>query len=262
MLLLPKANLTGALHGGEIQRELAFRPASISNAKSIDGKQTEYRIEGVRGLILVVTPEGTGTYFFRYVIQQGKKRKFRSIKIGRRDAEVANRCERRCRQNYRLDVGGGADPVAAGQAKKTAVTFEELFEERLKKDDARAKATLENYRIALNAEYGGSSILDDLGDLPADQITADQIATVLERIEEHSKSAAHKARSALGSTYRWGLSRRKVKINPVKGLGFTHQSKPRNRVLTDDELSKLWNGINSEPGLSWQMRTILRLCCA
>ena len=243
---------------GKSQRELPFRPASISNAKSIDAKQTEYRIEGVRGLILVVTPEGTGTYFFRYVIQQGKKRKFRSIKIGRRD-EKSLTDARDDADKHRLDVGGGADPVAAGQTKKTAVTFEELFEERLKKDDARAKATLENYRIALNAEYGGSSILDDLGDLPADQITADQIATVLERIEEHSKSAAHKARSALGSTYRWGLSRRRVKINPVKGLGFTHQSKPRNRVLTDDELGTLWDGIKSEPGLSWQMRIILKL---
>ena len=244
---------------GKSQRELPFKPASISKATALDGKQTEYRIDGVRGLILVVTPEGTGTYFFRYTITQGKKRKFRTEKIGRRDA-VSLMDARTRAEELRLAVGGGADPVAEGDAKRTAITFGALFEERLKKDDARAKATLENYRIALNAEYGNSSILDDLGDLPADQITADQIATVLERIEEHSKSAAHKARSALGSTYRWGLSRRKVKFNPVKGLGFTHQSKPRNRVLSDDELGKLWKGISSEAGLSEQMRTILRLC--
>ena len=244
---------------GKSQRELAFKPASISKAHSIDAKQTEYRIDGVRGLILVVTPEGTGTYFFRYTITKGTKRKFRSEKIGRRDA-VSLMDARTRAEELRLAVGGGADPVAEGDAKRTAITFRALFEERLKKDDARAKATLENYRIALNAEYGNSSILNELGDLPADAITADQIATVLERIEDHSKSAAHKARSALGSTYRWGLSRRKVKANPVKGLGFTHQSKPRNRVLGDDELGKLWKGIGSEPGLSGQMRTILQLC--
>lgn len=238
---------------------LAFKPASISKAQPINKKQTEYRIEGERGLVLVVTPEGTGTYFFRYVIRQGKKRKFRSEKIGRRDA-VSLLDARKKADELRTAVGGGADPVAEGDAKKTATTFKELFEDRLKKDDARAKATLENYRIALNAKYGGKSIIGEIGELPADQITADQIATILERIEEGSKSAAHKARSAIGSTYRWGLSRRKVKVNPVKGLGYTHQSKPRNRVLSDDELGKLWKGISSEPGLSDQMRIILRLC--
>ena len=243
---------------GKSSRVLPFKPASIAKAQAVDGKQTEHRIEGVRGLILVVTPQGTGTYFFRYVVQQGKKRKFRSENLGRRDA-ISLTDARDKADELRLAVGGGADPVAEGQAKKTATTLRELFEERVRKDEARAKATLENYRIALNAKYGGSSILDELGDLPADEVTADQIATILERIVDLSKSAAHKARSALGSTYRWGLSRRKVRVNPVKGLGYTHQSKPRNRVLTDDELAKLWTGIDTEPGLSWQMQNILKL---
>ncbi len=235
-------------------RVLAFKSASITKAAPIDGKQTEYRIDGERGLVLVVTPQGTGTYFFRYVIQQGKKRKFRSENIGRRDA-VSLTDARDKAAELRLAVGGGADPVADSQSKRTAVSLRGLFEERLAKDSARAKSTLENYRIALEAD-----VFAELGDLPADQISADQIATVLERIEERSKSAAHKARSAIGSTYRWGVSRRKVKNNPAKGLGFTHQSKPRSRILSDDELAKLWNGIGTEPGLSWQMRHILKLC--
>ena len=234
-------------------RVLPFKPASITKARSIDGKQTEYRIDGMRGLVLVVTPEGTGTFFFRYVIPQGKNRKFRSEKIGRRDAVSLTDARDRA-DELRRAVGGGADPVADSQAKRVAVSFRELFEERLAKDSARAKSTLENYRIALEAD-----VFEELGDLPADQITADQIATVLERIEERSKSAAHKARSAIGSTYRWGVSRRKVKTNPTKGLGFTHQSKPRARILSDDELVKLWNGIGTEDGLSWQMRLILKL---
>jgi integrase len=234
-------------------RVLPFKPASITKAPPIEGKQTEYRIDGVRGLVLVVTPEGTGTFFFRYVIPQGKKRKFRSEKIGRRDAVSLTDARDRA-DELRRAVGGGADPASETQAKRTAVSFRELFEERLAKDSARAKSTLENYRIALEAD-----VFDELGDLPADQISADQIATVLGRVEERSKSAAHKARSAIGSTYRWGVSRRKVKTNPAKGLGFTHQSKPRSRILSDDELARLWNAIGTEAGLSWQMRHILKL---
>ena len=77
-----------------------------------------------------------------------------------------------------------------------------------------------------------------IGDLPAGEITGEQIARVLESIEARSKHAAHKARSAIGSTYRWAVKRRKVKTNPTIGLGFTVQSKPRNRVLSDDELTE------------------------
>ena len=61
-----------------------------------------------------------------------------------------------------------------------------------------------------------------LGDIPAADITAEQIVGVLAPIEDRSKSLAHRARSALGSTYRFGLKRRLVKANPTAGLGFIH----------------------------------------
>ena len=50
-----------------------------------------------------------------------------------------------------------------------------------------------------------------------------------------------------------------MRINPTNGLGFTHRSKPRNRVLSDAELGKLWNGISGAPGISDEMRIVLKL---
>lgn len=231
----------------------------VRDAVAINGKQTEYRIEGARGLVLLVTADGVGTFYLRYTLSRGKKRLWRSIKLKRRDetslAEIIKEADQQ-----RAAVGKGDDPVARKQAARRGTTFKALFEDREKKDDERAKATLENYRVALNAKYGGKSIMDELGDMPADQITADEIADILERIEASSKSAAHKARSALGSTFRWGLKRRKVRNNPVAGLGFTHRSKPRERRWEAHELASLWNGIATEQGLSGQMRTLLKLC--
>ena len=224
---------------GKSKRELPFKGQSVMKAGPIDGKQTEYRIDGVRGLVLVVMPEGTGTYFFRYTVGQGKARKFRSEKIGRRD-EVSIQAARDKADELRLAVGGGADPVAESDARKGAITFRELFEDREAKDADRATRTLKDYRMSLEAD-----VFPVLGNLPATEITPEQIASVLEVVEARSKHAAHKARSAIGSTYRWALRRRKVRINPTAGLGFTHRSKPRNRVLSDAELGKLWNGIGT-----------------
>jgi integrase len=55
------------------------------------------------------------------------------------------------------------------------------------------------------------------------------------------------------------VKRRKVRSNPTIGLGFTIQSKPRNRVLNDRELRTLWDAVDNGPGLSDAMRLILKL---
>ena len=104
-------------HAGKSKRVLPFNSQSIDAAGPIDGKQTEYRIEGERGLVLVVTPEGTGTYFFRYTIGHGKARKFRSEKIGRRDETTLHDARDKAGE-LRLAVGRGADPVAEGDARR------------------------------------------------------------------------------------------------------------------------------------------------
>ena len=131
----------------------------------------------------------------------------------------------------------------------------QLFDERVAKDSRRAERTLADYKLAL-----GADVFPELGDVPANEIDADQIVAVLERIEARSKHAAHKARSALGSTYRWALQRRKVKRNPVAGLGFNHVSAPRKIKLSEKELARLWKAIDSpEFGATEPMRIILKV---
>jgi len=89
--------------------------------------------------------------------------------------------------------------------------------------------------------------------------TGDQIADVLERIERRSRHSAHRARCAIGSTYRWALRRSKLRRNPVVGLVFTVRPIPRERVLSDDEWQKLWQGIDTGSGMAEPMRIILKL---
>jgi integrase len=238
---------------GKSKRVLPFNSQAVHKAAPLDGKQTEYRIDGERGLVLVVTPEGTGSYFFRYTVGHGKARKFRSEKIGRRDDTTLHRARERAGE-LRQAVGRGSDPVAEGDVRRGAITLRELFEDRFAKDTTKAKLTLNNYRLALEVD-----VFPALGHLPANEITGEQIARVLEDVEKRTKHAAHRARSAIGSTYRWGMKRRKVRINPTLGLGFTFQAKPRNRVFQDGELKKLWHALDIGPGLTEPMRIILKL---
>ena len=201
-----------------------------------------------------------GSYYFRYTVGHGTACRFRTEKIGRRD-QVKLHDAREEAGELRLAVGWGVEPIAEGEAKRTAITFDELFADRLERDDTKAGRTLEDYKRALEADQVLTTPKKpgSLGPPPASEITADQIAKILEDIEARSKHAAHKVRSAIGSTYRWAMKRRKVRQNPTLGLGFTVQSKPRNRVLRAMELSILWQPIDTGPSLSEPMRIILKL---
>ena len=253
---------------GKAKRLLPFNDQAVSKvARTKVDRQTEWKIAGAPGLSLVVKPSGIATFFVRYQVGKGTDRTLRRQAIGRakddeQHARITLHDARTKALAFTSDVALGGDPIAKAQsdeaeakARKNALTFRQLFEERVSKDDKRSERTMGDYRAVLEAD-----VFDELGDLPAHEITADQIATVLEKIEDRSKHAAHKARSAIGSTFRWALSRRKVKANPAKGLGFTHQSKPRNRVLTDDELSKLWRGLDDDDlTVTEPIRLILKL---
>jgi integrase len=226
-------------------------------AKPVGGKQTEYRVEGVRGLVLLVAKSGLATWLFKYSVATDQGRKFRTVNIGRRsDVSLADAKAEAGRLFSLVDHGQDPAQQAKGEAKARAeaLTFRELWDERLRLDDRCAASTLKNYRTALELD-----VFPTLGDLPACEITGTQIAHVLSVVEERSKLTAHKCRSAIGGTYRWALRRRLVNFNPTVGLGYTHRSPPRTRILSSEELSKLWQGIDTAKYVSPAMRCVLKL---
>jgi len=49
------------------------------------GVAREFRIDGVRGLVLLALPSGTATWYLHYDVAVGRKRRRRKLKIGRLD---------------------------------------------------------------------------------------------------------------------------------------------------------------------------------
>ncbi len=236
---------------------LPFNTLAITAAAPRGGKPTEYKIDGVQGLALRVEPTGVGTFYVRYTVGKGAARKFRRDKIGRRDFKVLPLAEvRKQALAIMSNVANGEDPVQDAAVAEKAMTLKALFDERLAKDQERSGGTLANYKRVLANE-----VFPTLGHLPANAITPDQIADVLEIVEVRSKNVAHVARSALGSTYRWAVRRRAggVRVNPTAGLGFIVRAPIRERRFDDKELAKLWAAIGTTPSLSEPVRIILKL---
>jgi integrase len=218
-----------------VPSEIAFNAKVAKSIGPRDGKITEYRFPDVPGLVLVVQPSGAGAYFVRYQIGKGRKnRRQPRIKIGSRDVVDLAEARAKSIEIMKSVIIDKADPASDERARATNMTFRQLFDERELKHTERAAVTLKNYRDILELD-----VFPEIGNLAAAEITADQIARCLDVIEARSKSAAHKARSAIGSTYRWGLKRRLVRINPTVGLGFAYKSPARDLELSASEMATL-----------------------
>ena len=219
-------------------------------------KQTDYLINDVLGLTLTCYPSGRASFAVRYSV--GGKRHRESLGPW----GLVTLADARARA---LAVAAGAaagTDVLAVEAKEAGrVTLAQLLEERFSKDGRLAPSTLVGFRRVL-----ARHVLPALGSKIAADITPDEFADVLAKIEDRrtiqgnlALHDTHTARSALSGTYRWGQRKRLVKINPIAGLGFTHQGNRRERVLSDAEMIKLWNAIGETTTLTEPMRNIIRL---
>lgn len=259
----------GATMDSATSKVLKFNAQTVAAASSVGGKQTEWRIEQprpkkypkdqpfalIRGLVLVVQPSGSGAYYAYYKARVGKTSKLRKYRIGSRDITSLETAHDRVTEIMQL-VEAGRDPVAEGVARRTALTFRELCDERFKKDHETADSTKNDYRMCLERD-----VYPAIGDKPATEVTAEMVVDILDKIEgRDAVTKADKTKAAIGSMFKFGRKRGLVKHDPTQGLGNRATATPRDRVLSDGEIKKLWLGIESGAGsLSARVRLILKL---
>jgi integrase len=75
-------------------------------------------------------------------------------------------------------------------------------------------------------------------------VTRNDVATGLEAIEERGATAAVKARETLSAMFKWAIGRGLCENNPVTGT-IRPKTRSRERVLSKDELARLWHNLDS-----------------
>ena len=196
---------------GKAENMLPFNSQAVKKAGAKNGARTEWRIEGVRGLVLFCQPSGIATWFFFYTVRIGALRKLRKVQIGGRDAVTLAEARAAAEEMLRVTEKGG-DPVADMKAKRDAITFRKLAETFLAKSATLAAGTRRHYEACLERDA-----YPVIGDVPAAEVTADHIISVCRRIEEpkdakrrSSTTLADRTKTAIGGVYRWALRERRV----------------------------------------------------
>ena len=225
-------------------------------------RQVEWKVEGTPGLRLVLMKSGEASYHLRFMAGEGVRRKQHRKSIGRANG-AASIGLAKARSIALALAKDGPSALGIDQSSGTMqITLADLFEQfedwnkRPNNGDAISPRTLADYKEQLNRD-----VFRSLGKVPIDQISKRDIVTLLTKIEIRTPNAAHKARAALGSLYKWAAKRDIVADNFMLGMGFTHRNKPRERVPTVEELKALWATLGSEAFTATpSMKLVLKLC--
>jgi integrase len=159
--------------------------------------------------------------------------------IGRHGALTPDTARAKAKQLLGV-VAGGTDPFAQALAGEG---FPAVVDRYLERKRAALKPTtfIETERYLRNH-------CAPLHRLRLDQIDRRKVAALLGDIETASGPASrNRARSALSALFSWCISEGLLDLNPVAGTAKATENGSRERVLSQDELRKLWRSLVDDP---------------
>ena len=206
--------------------------------------QTEISDAAVPGLRIRIGTTGAKTFIVRKRIGG----KIKNMTVGRYGPRFTLADARKKARTIISDIEAGADPSKSmpspRRAGKGAETIRSLVPEYLAaKADRRSvgemKRVLEGY------------VIPKIGDRLADAITRGDVSELIDGIAASAPVMARNVHAQLSSFYSWAMPRLdRLPANPCRDAGRPRAPKSRDRVLSDAELSTLWDMAEAEP-LPW-----------
>ena len=210
-------------------------------------RRTEFRIKDAKNLVLRVGESGSKTWIFLYASPTSGRRK--KIAIGSYPVWRLAKAREEA-QSMAVAVRAGFDPLAKRGSLRTADTFEGLAQaymaehERRNTRDGRSSASTDEARRLLNAD-----ILPKIGEYRAEALTKRQVMDVVERAAERGAYVvADRLLGLIRAIYNWAAATGHLEVNPT--LGLKKRVRPRERVLSDDEIRSLLQAIDARSSLS------------
>lgn len=222
---------------------------AVKAARARDGRPTEYRVKGARGLVLRVRPpppgsadssaSGAASFYCYYHTGKGPKRRLVKVRLGNRDVTRLADASEAAEQIMRR-VEAGSDPVAEKRA-ASASTVDALLDEHLKRHvrpNLRSADEVERvFRVYVRPAIGSKSIYE---------LHRRDVVEMLDKIEDqHGPVMSDRVLAHLRKCFNWHAARDDQFNTPVvKGMARTSPAeRARKRMLDDEELRDLWRAL-------------------
>ena len=218
-------------------------------------KRVDYYDTETTGLILRVSPHGSKNYYFRYYFQG----KHKSYKIG--SASVIKLTDaRRMVNKLAGDVAKGTSPqdyrIKEKKAPDTTKKISELAERFMKHHVSKLKTkTQADYKW-----YFDKHVLPQFGDMAIEELRRRDISSYLEDVAVDHPVLSNRLHAVLSSMLNYGLDNDYIEVNPMHRLKKKGVEKSRDRVLSDEEIKKIWAAIEQQEQPIQALYKMLLLC--
>lgn len=191
-------------------------PLSDTKIRNLKGKDKAYKVSDFEGLFVLVKPNGSRLWQFKYRLDG--KEKLLSIGVY---PDVSLAQARKAKEQARAMVAEGIDPSEAKQDQKRlrleakGHTFEKIGNDFLNKQrkEGKSAATLSK------TEYHLKLANRDLGRKPVTEITAPMILKTLRKVETKGNyETAHRLRARIGSVFRYAVASGIAETDPTYAL--------------------------------------------
>ena len=220
-------------------RELVKNVKTLEAVKP-EARQVNYRIKGEAGLVLSVHPSGRKTWMVRYQIGSGKTRKQRWHEIGRYDHKtLAQAC--RDANDVLTKAADGVDP---GRVELT--TFGALFDAWLTQ---HAKKKLDTW--AEEESKYKLHLKKPLGEMPFAEIERMHVREVRDAVFENAGPIqSNRVVALFNRVANWAVDEDHAKFNPAARLRKVGEERRRERVMSPDEVIRLWDELRTPATIS------------
>ena len=212
-----------------------------------DKGQVEYSVVGYPALTVRVSYSGTKTFVLHYRYHYKPKR----LKLGVFGVvSLAETLE--LWRDARKKVARGVDPGEVVQSK----LFKDVAEEWLRRDQKKNRTAVE-VRRSLDRD-----VLPRWGDLGMAEITDGHVTELLDSITDRGAPVmANRMQRRLHRLFRWAKSRKIVKANPLADMERHNRETSRDKVLTEDELRRIWRAAKGTQSVYGRIVQLLILTC-
>ena len=199
--------------------------------------QEDMPVTSVPGLALRVTQDGKKTWTLRYYRQSDGKR--RRMTLGGYPAMGLSEAREAARDHVRA-AGKGEDPANAKRERREAETFDDLF---VYWYDGHAKRKLSAHaEEKVRYEH---HIKPALGEIAARDLRRQDVAKVRDDVADASGPVqSNRVLALVNRILNYCVEEDVIEANIAARMRKAGEEKPRERVLTDEELLALWRELD------------------
>jgi len=207
--------------------------------------QTDYFDENVSGLALRVSAKGVKAWTLHFTGPTGKRAR---ITLGRYPSTSLAHA-RTLAIEAKSAIAGGRDPRGAGDemtVNDLAARYVEIHAAGLRSADEVKRRIYRN-------------IVPLIGNVKLSELHRRDATRVIDG-KRNAPTEAERSFQDLRAMLRWAVSRGDLDHNPIEGMRKPQGSKPRERVLSDDEIRTLWNSLPQALARSPEYQRVIKLC--